>query len=277
MASPGRASTQPGLSLHPSDMDASLGTLLFGKRTRKPNSVLCGHSSRRRVTTDAHQRPTRRFQRFRNRLDASGRCVARAWLLARASLPIWSCSVWGLPCHSHYWLRGALLPHLFTLTGDWPFRRTPFGPACWVPRVSRIRRPGKSHPGGMFSVALAVHEPSRSRPGRYPAHCPAEFGLSSPANPCSRRDFRQRPPGPPASLQCTPKSVVPVPSPSFTNHTSVAFDIKVPHRASRTIRAQNRNPCNLSPEPSLFPHSSPPSSCLPLLLGRNNSPVPRLT
>jgi len=33
-----------------------------GKRTHKPNSVLCGHSSRRRVTADTHQRPTRRFR-----------------------------------------------------------------------------------------------------------------------------------------------------------------------------------------------------------------------
>ncbi len=62
MVSPGRASTQPGLSLHPNDMDPSSGTLPFGKRTRKPNSVLCGHSSRRRVAADTHQRPTRRFR-----------------------------------------------------------------------------------------------------------------------------------------------------------------------------------------------------------------------
>jgi hypothetical protein len=32
------------------------------------------------------------------------------------SLPIWSCSVWGLPCPLHYCRGGALLPHLFTLT-----------------------------------------------------------------------------------------------------------------------------------------------------------------
>src|SRR5690554_5084323 len=31
-------------------------------------------------------------------------------------IPIWSCSEWGLPCHSSYLERGALLPHLFTLT-----------------------------------------------------------------------------------------------------------------------------------------------------------------
>ena len=50
-------------------------------------------------------------------------------------------------------------------------------------------------PGGMFSVALSVE---RSRPykrgcppGRYPAHCSAEFGLSS--------VLRQRPSGPAAN------------------------------------------------------------------------------
>ena len=61
--------------------------VLFGKRTRKPNSVQCGHSSRRRVAADAHQRPTRRFRHCMeqpdralrhasSRLNASGRCAA---------------------------------------------------------------------------------------------------------------------------------------------------------------------------------------------------------
>src|SRR5208283_5462737 len=49
------------------------------------------------------------------------------------SSPIWSCSVWGFPCHRHYWQRGALLPHHFTLT---PIAR-----------------------GGIFSVALSVNGP----------------------------------------------------------------------------------------------------------------------
>jgi hypothetical protein len=35
---------------------------------------------------------------------------------ASHSFPIWSCSVWGLPCPVHYCAGGALLPHLFTLT-----------------------------------------------------------------------------------------------------------------------------------------------------------------
>ena len=34
--------------------------------------------------------------------------------------------------------------------------------------------------GGIFSVALSVDWPLRQPPGRYPAHCSSEFGLSSP-------------------------------------------------------------------------------------------------
>jgi hypothetical protein len=37
-------------------------------------------------------------------------------IATRDSFPIWSCSVWGLPCPLHYCKGGALLPHLFTLT-----------------------------------------------------------------------------------------------------------------------------------------------------------------
>ncbi len=54
------------------------------------------------------------------------------------SLPIWSCSVCGLPCPLHYCRGGALLPHLFTLTSSrkmgryilcGTFRRTGLNPA----------------------------------------------------------------------------------------------------------------------------------------------------
>src|SRR5205814_2758814 len=44
--------------------------------------------------------------------DAPSRCVSAE----TDSLPIWSCSVWGLPCPGHCCPGGALLPHLFTLT-----------------------------------------------------------------------------------------------------------------------------------------------------------------
>ena len=42
------------------------------------------------------------------------------------SSPIWSCSVWGLPCPTHHCAGGALLPHLFTLTATLQSRRYVF-------------------------------------------------------------------------------------------------------------------------------------------------------
>ncbi len=69
------------------------------------------------------------------RVSAPGRHASAARVWPSDSLPIWSCSVWGLPCHRLYRRRGALLPHLFTLT------------------------PGDEAHGGIFSVALAVSEP----------------------------------------------------------------------------------------------------------------------
>ncbi len=77
-------------------------------RTYKPNSVRrCrrdGHSSRPCIAAWL-KRPTRRFG-----APSRSACAVR-----RNSLPIWSCSVWGLPCLVHYCPSGALLPHLFTL------------------------------------------------------------------------------------------------------------------------------------------------------------------
>ena len=81
------------------------------------------------------------FGMSRNRLAASGRCATRAWFLAPVSLPIWSCSVWGLPCLKPYGLSGALLPHLFTLTHcmEQPFGRihwdTPGCPLSWAAKA----------------------------------------------------------------------------------------------------------------------------------------------
>jgi hypothetical protein len=71
-----------------------------------------------------------------------------AWRVAVKSLPIWSCSVWGLPCRACYQSRGALLPHLFTLTS---------------PRLRSVRRyvfcctgrpDGLNHPSRTLSGTL---------------------------------------------------------------------------------------------------------------------------
>src|SRR3954453_13637184 len=75
-------------------------------------------------------------------------------------LPIWSCSVRGFACHPCYHERGALLPHLFTLT---------------LRLGAHSRAP--SAQGGIFSVPLILQV---TLTGRYPAPFPGEFGLSSP-------------------------------------------------------------------------------------------------
>gem|GEM_PF-5738021 len=98
----------------------------------KPGSVVDSHSSGTPVTGRL-ERPTR---------EQRG---------PRQCSPIWSCSGWGLPCHRCYQRRGALLPHLFTLTGAKARRRYLF---C-----------------GTFR-GLAP-------PRRYLAPCPVEPGLSS--------------------------------------------------------------------------------------------------
>src|SRR5579859_3733805 len=56
------------------------------------------------------------FGNCSSRLKRIGPIRSAVWLLTAASLPIWSCSVWGLPCLLPYDRSGALLPHLFTLT-----------------------------------------------------------------------------------------------------------------------------------------------------------------
>src|SRR5437764_5691825 len=69
------------------------------------------------------------------------------------AVPIWSCSRWGLPSRDRYRPRGALLPHLFTLTVQ-----------------------GVSPNGGIFSVALSLGLPP---PGVTRHLASVEPGLSS--------------------------------------------------------------------------------------------------
>src|SRR5262249_21375059 len=80
------------------------------------------------------------------------------------AVPIRSCSRWGLPCRWRRRQRGALLPHLFTLTAANATRR-----------------------GGMFSVALSLdsHPPDVIR-----HRLSAEPGLSSPTTFRSCRSGR---------------------------------------------------------------------------------------
>jgi len=100
---------------------------------------------------DCIDQPERAPRYARSSLTAPGRHRAAALLLAATSLPIWSCSVWGLPCPRHYCRSGALLPHLFTLTPAleipqrrlYPASRGNTGIAVPGWPSSRIRRNGE--------------------------------------------------------------------------------------------------------------------------------------
>ena len=137
------------------------GCISFGKKTCKPNSVVCGHSSRRRVAADTHQRPTRRFRPLRRVTGAGAAFRRRAGTECAscsgraASLPIWSCSVWGLPCLRLYSRSGALLPHHFTLTPALAVRAEPFGSSP---------RPGPERPVPRRYIFCGTGRPWALRP-----------------------------------------------------------------------------------------------------------------
>jgi len=113
---------------------------LVSSRTCKPNSVCRfrqdGHSSGPRITAGL-KRPTRRLWRIEPTRSQP----------KPESLPIWSCSVWGLPCPAHYCVGGALLPHLFTLT--WALRpgRYVF---CGTFRPTGLNRPSRTLSGTLL-------------------------------------------------------------------------------------------------------------------------------
>ena len=90
--------------------------------------------------------------------DQPGRRSGNAPAPCGATVPIRSCSRWGLPCRTRCLMRGALLPHRFALA-----RGTPCGSCA----------------GGLFSVALSLGSPPPAV-GRH--RIPVEPGLSSDAS-----------------------------------------------------------------------------------------------
>ena len=174
----------------------------FGKRTCKPNSVVCGHSSRRRVAADAHQRPTRRFRHVPEPPGRTGP-VRSALMALGVALP----SLFGLAPCGVYPASGLTAGAVRSYRTISPLPRHRGNQPRKLSRRSRVallRNPTyviaeRGSRGGIFSVALAVCGPSSPHPGRYPAHCPAEFGLSSPGGLVAQ-SRRQRPPGPPARV-----------------------------------------------------------------------------
>src|SRR5450631_4483950 len=89
---------------------------------------------------------------------------------ARVAVPIRSCSRCGLPCRFRRRTRGALLPHLFTLTAPKPLRAKAGGsfsvalslglPPPDVIRHRMSMEPGLSSPVGLSTVAGAAVPPT---------------------------------------------------------------------------------------------------------------------
>ena len=86
-----------------------------------------------------------------------------SWSGPPRGFPIWPCTRWGFPCRVACASRGALLPHLFTITAGLRRRLSVF---CGTFRRNVFQRSSRVYPG-------------RTGPG-YVASCPAVFGLSSP-------------------------------------------------------------------------------------------------
>ena len=104
---------------------------------------------------------------------------------AAPGFPIWPCTRWGFPCRVACASRGALLPHLFTLT------RTVSGP------------------GGLFSVALSV-----GRSSNRPPACILQYCLLAKAAEVTRhRALRCSDFPPPACAGSDP--------PPFQNHPNI--------------------------------------------------------
>ena len=122
-----------------SECSLRLSARFCGSRTCKPNSVCRIAPAGRSFLWAAHYCAAQATYP-----EVVARRAGTRPGRTRGSLPIWSCSVWGLPCPPHYCDGGALLPHLFTLTPALPpgryvfcgtFRQTGFEPG--LPDVIR--------------------------------------------------------------------------------------------------------------------------------------------
>ncbi len=146
----------PSSRIESAPAEAAVSRVLFpGGRLRPPGG---GHSSRTGIAAGLQ----RAYPEARPDQPPRGPCGSAL------CLPICSCSRRGLPCRRHCCRRGALLPHLFTLTGP----------------VAR--------PGGLFSVALSCGSP-RPAVSRHPVLWSSDF---PPVQPLASSHTSVRPPPP---------------------------------------------------------------------------------
>ncbi len=116
---------------------------------------------------------------------ATGRCAAPPGKERLAFLPIWSCSVWGLPCRSHCCERGGLLPHPFTLTSP-PLRATWRFAFCCTGRPSALTLRSRTLSGTLpFGVRTFLPRSTPARERRRPSGRLHNSSLPSTGDLCS--------------------------------------------------------------------------------------------
>src|ERR1043165_5723907 len=143
----------------------------------KPGSVEDDHSSGIAVTGD-FKRPTRKHAGTRAALAGD--------------FPIWPCSRWGLPCRPCCHVRGALLPHRFTLAvaiaGAWAVCSLLHFPSAHAAQAL----PGTSSAGArtFLHISREMQRPSgRLRGAPYP-HASSHSSTKPPAPVLARLNRR---------------------------------------------------------------------------------------
>ena len=160
MVSPGRKGLPAGAVVGAS--------IQFGKRTCKPNSVVCGHSSRRRVAAVVHQRPTRRFRPLHGaalrrragaeRASCSGRALPSLFGLA-------PCGVYPAPGVTAGAVRSCRT--ISPLPRRWSFRNGEPARQAGPTRVLRFQG-GPPEGGVAGAVSFLWHWPSTGLEARVP-------------------------------------------------------------------------------------------------------------
>ncbi len=118
--------------------------------------------------------------------------------------PIWPCSVRGFACHPCCHGRGALLPHLFTLTRLRPLAsRGDVGPASHSrsirPGGPAAPKPDREASGRRRAVYFLCHFPSSCPDRALPGALPCGVRTFLPPSPASRASARRAHPDPPVA------------------------------------------------------------------------------